>query len=101
MIENLDLHPWFRCFLSLLNQHQVDYLLVGGHAARFYGVQRLARDLDLWVPIDAANSAKIGKALEALTGEVAPQILEALSTPWRIVRLWLPPLTIEIVQPII
>ncbi len=101
MDEKVHLHPWYKAVLLLLNEMGVEYLLVGGYAARFYGVRRETRDLDLWVPPEPANAAQIARGLERVFGEVPQQVIQALSQPWRIVRLKLPPPTIEIVEPVI
>lgn len=39
----------FKEFLSVLNAHGVDYLLVGGYAVGIHGYPRATVDLDLWV----------------------------------------------------
>jgi hypothetical protein len=39
----------FREFLSLLNAHGVEYLLVGGYAVALHGYPRATIDLDVWL----------------------------------------------------
>ena len=34
-------------FLKLLNQYQVEYMVIGGHAVNFYGYNRSTGDLDV------------------------------------------------------
>jgi len=38
----------FKEFLQLLNDHRVDYLLVGGYAVGYHGYPRATVDLDIW-----------------------------------------------------
>ena len=38
----------FKEFLKLLNQHAVEYLLIGGYAVGYYGSPRATNDLDLF-----------------------------------------------------
>ena len=39
----------FRDFIQSLNDHNVDYLLVGGYAVILHGYRRTTGDLDIWV----------------------------------------------------
>ena len=39
----------FKEFLKLLNEHGVEYLLIGGYAVGYYGYPRATSDLDIWV----------------------------------------------------
>ena len=41
--------------LAALQHHRVEYILVGGVAVIFYGMERLTRDIDLFLKMDAEN----------------------------------------------
>lgn len=47
-----------------LNQHQVQYLLVGGMATALHGYVRATEDLDLWIRVGDENKAGLIAALE-------------------------------------
>jgi predicted nucleotidyltransferase len=49
-----------------LNQHQVQYLIVGGLAVVAHGHLRLTADVDLMLAVDAPNLQRAVKALESL-----------------------------------
>ena len=55
-----------RRVLEVLNGHGVDYLIVGGLAARLYGAERLTKDIDLVPRSDAANLDRLAGALREL-----------------------------------
>jgi hypothetical protein len=55
----------------LLNRHRVRYLLAGGVAANLHGSVRATRDVDVLVPPDARNMARLLTALSALPWGVA------------------------------
>ncbi|RNC71789.1 MAG: hypothetical protein ED859_03550 [Desulfuromonadales bacterium] len=59
MILNKD----FRELLHLLNEHGVEYLVVGGYAAILYGHVRATGDIDLWVRSTVENGRAIIAAL--------------------------------------
>jgi hypothetical protein len=49
--------------LTALQRHRVEYILVGGVAVIFYGMERLTRDIDLFLKMDAENVIRLRKAL--------------------------------------
>lgn len=52
--------------LTALDQHQVKYLIVGGHAVAVYGYVRTTSDLDLWIDQSPGNLKKLGEAIVSL-----------------------------------
>jgi hypothetical protein len=49
--------------LEALEEQDVDYILVGGFAVIFFGMQRLTRDIDIFVKMAPENIEKLRKAL--------------------------------------
>ena len=60
----MKLPPDFREFLRLLNDHKVEYLLIGGYAVGYHGYPRATADMDIWVAVDPANARRIVAALK-------------------------------------
>jgi hypothetical protein len=52
-----------REFIGLLQQHDVEFLVCGGHAVAFHGYPRLTMDLDILVKPSAANARRVMAAL--------------------------------------
>jgi hypothetical protein len=52
-----------REFLGLLQQHDVEFLVCGGHAVAFHGYPRLTLDLDILVRPSTINARKLMAAL--------------------------------------
>lgn len=46
-------------FIELLNQHSVEYMVVGAHALAFHGRPRHTGDLDIWIKPSKQNAAKL------------------------------------------
>lgn len=46
----------FEDFVSLLNKHGVNYMVVGGYALAFHGKPRHTGDIDIWIDISDANA---------------------------------------------
>ena len=59
----------FRDFIAVLNafdRHKVDYILIGGVAVILHGMERLTRDVDIFVKMDAENIDTLRKALHSI-----------------------------------
>jgi len=53
----------FRELLSLLNDHNVDYIIIGVHAPAFHGAPRYTGDIDIFVKPNPINAQRIMAAL--------------------------------------
>lgn len=71
--------------LSIFNQNDVKYIVVGGYAVNYYGYRRTTGDIDLWIkPDNIINKANILKSLLLLeVDESSIEYLQSLdfSTP--------------------
>jgi hypothetical protein len=52
--------------IASLNEHQVDYVVVGGVAMNLHGLIRATEDLDVFVRPDAGNIERLRHALHAV-----------------------------------
>lgn len=57
--NNNILEPSFKKFLSLLNDSQVEYLVIGGYAVAVHGYIRATGDIDIWINQNAENADKM------------------------------------------
>ena len=53
----------FKEFLRLLNEHHVEYLVVGGYAVGLHGYPRYTGDLDIWVRSTIENGERVVESL--------------------------------------
>ncbi len=58
--------PSFREILDVLNQHQVEYIIVGGVAAVIHGAPTTTFDLDTLVRVNQANAERLASALSQI-----------------------------------
>ncbi|MES2828086.1 MAG: nucleotidyltransferase [Bacteroidota bacterium] len=49
----------FEDFIKLLNQHHVEYMVVGGYALAFHGKPRHTGDLDIWINVSEENANRM------------------------------------------
>ncbi len=64
-----------KLLLRSLNQHGVEYLLIGGYALAAHGYQRATTDIDLLVPPTAEAGQRVKDALMVLPDQVAKDIV--------------------------
>ncbi|MCF7817683.1 MAG: nucleotidyltransferase [Kiritimatiellales bacterium] len=99
-MENQELPEDFKEFLKLLNDHAVDYLLIGGYAVGYYGYPRTTADMDIWVAIRLDNAQKLVDVFQQF-GMLSDEITTGLfMQPGDIVRMGLPPMRIEVLNDI-
>jgi hypothetical protein len=56
----------FKRVLDALAKHKVDYILVGGVAVILHGIERLTRDIDIFVKIEHRNIERLRNALHSI-----------------------------------
>lgn len=96
----MDVQPDFRDLLALLNEHKVEYLIVGGYALAFHGAPRFTGDIDIWVRPDSKNARRVLDALAAF-GFRFPNLTAAdFENPNKVVQLGVPPVRIDLITSI-
>jgi predicted nucleotidyltransferase len=63
-----------KTLLRSLNEHAVDYLLIGGYALAAHGYQRATVDIDVVVPATRESGQRVKDALMVLPDQVARDI---------------------------
>jgi hypothetical protein len=90
----------FKELLELLNEHKVEFILVGAYALAFHGAPRYTGDLDIYIKPDIDNSKNVMKALVKFGfGSVGIKD-EDLQKPDRVIQLGYPPVRIDLVTSI-
>ncbi len=86
----------FREFLKLLNDHGVEYLLVGAHAVNYHGYVRSSGDLDVWVAVGTENAKKLVSVLKEF-GFSEKSVQEDLFLEEdKVIQIGIPPMRIDI-----
>ncbi len=62
----MSLSSFYISFITALNQHHVEYLVVGGQAVNVYGYIRATLDLDIWINKTNENLERLKKAFLSL-----------------------------------
>jgi predicted nucleotidyltransferase len=86
----------FREFIQLLNEHEVQYLVIGGYAVALHGHPRYTKDLDIWIEMEPSNAKRLMDALTAF-GFGSVGLTEAdFLTPAQVIQLGYPPNRIDL-----
>lgn len=87
---------------ELLNDHEVEYLLVGGIAVNYYGYARSTGDVDLFFRADETNAPRLYSALSAFFGDGVPGLDGPgdLLKPGLILQFGLPPHRVDLINDI-
>ncbi|MDF1570651.1 MAG: hypothetical protein P1P82_03435 [Bacteroidales bacterium] len=62
----MPLAAFYTSFLTALNRHRVEYLVVGGQAVNFHGYTRATLDLDIWIGKSKENLQQLEKAFVSM-----------------------------------
>lgn len=89
-----------REFIVLLNSHDVDYIVVGGHAVAFHGHPRFTGDIDFLIRTTAENAARLLDVLSDFGFGDLSITADDLLAPGRILQLGQPPNRIDVLTSI-
>lgn len=87
----------FRDFILSLNQHRVDYILVGGYAVILRGYSRSTGDMDIWVNRTEENYHRLKSAITnfGLPSQAIPKE-HFFSDDYDVFQFGRPPFAIEV-----
>jgi hypothetical protein len=93
----MEAHPDFKDLLALLNEHKVEYIIVGAYALAFHGAPRFTGDIDIYVNPTKENANRIVSALSAFgfgTLGLTPEDFQKLD---QVIQLGVPPVRIDLI----
>jgi predicted nucleotidyltransferase len=86
----------FSDFVELLNQHGVEYMVVGGYALAFHGEPRFTGDMDIWIDVNASNAEKMVQVMHDFGAASLGFTREDFMDEGIIKQIGQPPLRIDI-----
>jgi hypothetical protein len=84
----------FKEFLKLLNEKNVEYLLISGHAVASYGHIRATNDINFWIATSPDNAKKVAEAINEFGFGLVEA--ETFTNPSQIIPMGIPPMLIEV-----
>jgi len=83
-------------FIEELNNHNVEFIVIGGMALAYYGYPRYTGDLDIWAKPSIGNAINLFKAIEAFFGTRINAAPEDFISSRNMITLGEEPVKIEI-----
>ena len=65
-MNETELFEQFKNVLDALAAHKVEYILIGGVAVILHGVERLTRDIDIFIKMEPDNIKRLREALHSI-----------------------------------
>jgi hypothetical protein len=93
----MEIQKDFKEYLALLNDHEVEYMIVGGYALAYYGAPRFTGDIDIFIKPDEKNAQRILNVLADFGFSSLEINLEDLVSPDNVIQLGVPPFRIDMI----
>lgn len=90
----------FRDLLALLNDHKVEFMIVGGYALAFHGMPRFTGDIDIFVRPDNKNAQRIVNALADFGFSSLDLTVDDFQNQDKVIQLGVPPVRIDLITSI-
>ncbi len=90
----------FRDMLGLLLKHNVDFLLIGGHAYGVYAIPRFTKDIDFFIRPTSENAQKLWKALAEFGAPLQQLEVSDLANPANFLQIGVAPNRIDLTMSI-
>jgi predicted nucleotidyltransferase len=90
----------FKELLSILERHEVRYLVIGGYAVMLYSEPRWTKDLDIWIALDATNARAVFAALREFGAPLAGLTEDDFTAPGYFYQMGNPPLRLDVMMDI-
>jgi hypothetical protein len=87
----------FKDLLALLNEHKVEYCIVGAYALAFHGAPRFTGDIDIYLHANARNAQRVLRALAAFGFQLDNLTAEDFQDPSKVVQLGVPPVRVDLI----
>jgi hypothetical protein len=98
--NTMEVQPDFRDLLALLNEHKVEYLIVGGYALAFHGAPRFTGDIDIFVRPHPDNAQRVLAALADFGFRFPNLTVDDFQDPNKVVQLGVPPVRVDLITSI-
>lgn len=92
----MELDKDFKEFIELLNEHKVDYLVIGGYAVNYHGYPRYTKDIDFWIWMIEPNIEKLIDAIKDFGFGALKLEVEDFMTPENVIQLGYEPYRIDL-----
>ena len=94
----MNTQPDFEDFLRLLEDHRVDYMIVGGYAVAYHGFPRFTKDIDVFFCDAPENLRRLQAALVDFGFGADTVPIETLGRPDAVLAIGIEPVRIDLLN---
>ena len=96
----MNIHPDFEELLRLLEEHDIEYMIVGGYAVAYHGFPRFTKDIDVFFRLTKDNALRLRKALVAFGFREEDLPIEAFTTEGNVLTFGAVPTRVDLLNQI-
>lgn len=96
----MNIHPDFEELLRLLEEHAIEYMIVGGYAVAFHGFPRFTKDIDLFFRLTSENAIRLRQALVDFGFREEELPIEAFTTIGNVLTFGTAPTRVDLINEI-
>ena len=96
----MNIHPDFEELLRLLEDHSIEYMIVGGYAVAYHGFPRFTKDIDLFFRLTQDNALRLRKALVVFGFSEKDLPIEAFTTEGNVLTFGIAPTRVDLLNQI-
>lgn len=96
----MNIHPDFEELLRLLEEHGIEYMIVGGYAVAYHGYPRFTKDIDLFFRLTRENALRLRQVLVAFGFREEDLPLEAFMTSGNVLTFGIAPTRVDLINEI-
>ena len=96
----MNIHPDFEELLRLLEEHGVEYMIVGGYAVAYHGHPRFTKDIDLFFRVTSENALRLRRALVAFGFREEDLPLDAFTAFGNVLTFGVVPTRVDLINEI-
>ncbi len=94
----MNTQPDFEELLRLLEEHRVDYMIVGGYAVAFHGYPRFTKDIDVFFDASSENIARLREVLVAFAFQEEDLPRDAFAAKDKVLSFGVPPARVDLIN---
>ncbi len=88
----------FKELLSILNEAQAKYLVVGGYAVIEHTEPRYTKDLDIWISLERDNAERVYAALKQFGAPLTDITVDDFTDPNTVYHMGRPPARVDVLM---
>ena len=96
----MNIHPDFEELLRLIEEHGIEYMIVGGYAVAYHGYPRFTKDIDLFFRLTNDNALRLRQALVKFGFREEDLPLDAFTTTGNVLTFGIAPARVDLLNEI-